>query len=541
MPIRRHSNDHQGPTSQRLLQSSSHSSWSSSLPGSRSLSSLAMAVAVTMLAGCSSMFYSEQSSNEQDWQQALNDERDDVRQWQLETGSADEQQNASPESSLLALMPSAEMKRLVNASLEANPGLQQSWFTLRRLQAEKLGTRADQLPSASLSFSGQRQQDSGNSFSTGLSISWELDLWAKLAASTTAAELDVAEQLGSWQQTRDTLVAEVMQGWLNLVQLNNSIRLQELRLQALRKNEQAIVNRYKAGIGSLDDLDSARTSLSSGEATLANNRYQLAEARRALRTLLGTTDDAKLAELGLTTPQEYPAVLLPLADLPEQTLARRPDLQSAWNGFQAASTRVDIAHKDMLPSINLSPSLTGSGSSPSLFSDPVWALVGSLTQPLFEGGKLKAAATAAEFSAAAAAQSYRDVLLTAVSEVENAIDNERTLAIREEAIRKALGTARSNEQRYLSRYRSGLATLLELISVQQSRYDLEDDLNTLIYERLSNRISLGLALGLPGLSSIEMTPLHESVKTSASVSSIDTNVFNQSASAEATSDLPETR
>ena len=471
--------------------------------------SLLMAAAAVLLSGCSALSGSQQSD-----EQALLDERNAIGQWQADSAdnAAASETTDTTNTSLLDLLGSDQLEQLVEASLSANPGLQQSWFTLRQLQAQRLGTRASQLPSADVSFQGSRSENNGNSFTSSLNVSWELDLWAKLADSTSAAELDVAEQLAVWQQTRDTLVAEVMQGWLNLINLNNSIRLQQLRLDALRKNEQAIVQRYKAGIGSLDDLDSARTSLASGEATLANNHYQLKEAWRALRTLLGTADNQQLVALGLgnpeAMPENYPQVHMPLVDLPEQTLARRPDLKAAWNAYQASSKRVDIAYKDMLPSISLSASLSDSGSTPgsSLFTDPVWSLVGQLTQPLFQGGQLKAAANAAEFSAAASAQSYRDTLLTAVSEVENALDNEKALAMREDAIERALGTAKSNEARYLRRYRSGLATLLELISVQQSRYDLEDNLNSLRYERLSNRIALGLALGLPGITNESMTP-----------------------------------
>ncbi|MDO6804037.1 TolC family protein, partial [Wenyingzhuangia sp. 1_MG-2023] len=101
------------------------------------------------------------------------------------------------------------------------------------------------------------------------------------------------------------------------------------------------------------------------------------------------------------------------------------------------------------------------------------------------------------------AQSYRETLLTAVVEVENALDQEATLARQQEAIQRALESARANETRYVRRYRSGLVDMLDLLSVQQSRYSLEDTLNTLTYQRLSNRITLGLALGLPGTVTLE--------------------------------------
>ncbi|MGB1091879.1 MAG: TolC family protein, partial [Oceanobacter sp.] len=94
-------------------------------------------------------------------------------------------------------------------------------------------------------------------------------------------------------------------------------------------------------------------------------------------------------------------------------------------------------------------------------------------------------------------QSYRETLLTAVQEVTDALALDQSLQRQIEERQQALDSARRNEARYLARYRSGLATLLELLSVQQSRYDLEAQLNSLTYERLNNRIQLGLALGWP--------------------------------------------
>ncbi|MDO6804998.1 TolC family protein, partial [Wenyingzhuangia sp. 1_MG-2023] len=122
--------------------------------------------------------------------------------------------------------------------------------------------------------------------------------------------------------------------------------------------------------------------------------YQLAAAKRSLRTLLGRVTDTAEDDAEVPIPADYPAVLLPLVELPEQTLARRPDLQAAWQALQAADLRTQVAYKDMLPSLSISAALSDTATSPSssLLTDPVWSLLGQLTAPLFRGGELKAAA-----------------------------------------------------------------------------------------------------------------------------------------------------
>ncbi|MBU1059900.1 MAG: TolC family protein, partial [Proteobacteria bacterium] len=185
-------------------------------------------------------------------------------------------------------------------------------------------------------------------------------------------------------------------------------------------------------------------------------------------------------------------------DLPEQTLQRRPDMQAAYSAIEAADLRTSVAYKDLLPSISLEAALKDIGDSPQslLLSDPVWALLGQLTAPLFQGGKLKAAAQVAELQTAQSYQAYRETLLEAIYEVENTLSMEQSIARRTTHIESALASARNSLARYQESYRSGLVDILDLLLVQEKTFDLESQLDNLIYERLVNRIDLGLALGL---------------------------------------------
>ncbi|MCK2182749.1 TolC family protein, partial [Halomonas getboli] len=126
----------------------------------------------------------------------------------------------------------------------------------------------------------------------------------------------------------------------------------------------------------------------------------------------------------------------------------------------------------------------------------LWSLLGQLTAPLFQGGQLKAAADIAELEGAHAYQAYRETLLEAVGEVQDAIGLETSLARRQADTAEALASARRSLAQYTERYRAGLVDLVDLLDVQQQTYDLEVSRNDLIESRLTNRIDLGLALGL---------------------------------------------
>lgn len=404
-----------------------------------------------------------------------------------------EQEGAQQTASLSELINSAELDALIQEALAANPGLQQTLITLKILHTEHRQTVAATYPEGEISLQGETDQDDGESYSGSFSVSWEVDLWKKLADLNNAAAIDVAEQEALLQAARDTLAAEVMKEWLGVIADQHALDIEQRRLVNLEQNETFILARYRSGIGTLEDLDNARSSTASSRATLEEYSESLAQRQRSLKTMLGRTGTDTL-----TINDTYPTVITPLADLPEQTLQRRPDLQAAYLAIMAADTRTSAAYKDLLPTISLEAALEDVGSSAQslLLADPVWSLLGQLSAPVFQGGKLKAAAEEAELQTAWNYQAYRETLLTAINEVEDGLGQEKSLSRQLTHIESALTSSRNSLIRYQQSYKAGLVDILDLLSIQQQTFDLELQLDNLIHERLTNRINLGLALGL---------------------------------------------
>ncbi len=391
------------------------------------------------------------------------------------------------------LLDSPELTALVTEALAANPGLQQTMLTLKMRQLELRQSQGARLPALEAGGAIAEEQDSETSYSGTLEISWELDLWHKLGDESQAAGQKLAQQQATCQAARDTLTSEVMKAWLELIATQRRIAIQQQRINVLDQNTRLTRERYRNGLGELTDLDSARSSVASARATLAEYNQERATLQRSLATLLGRSQTT-----AVTAPLEYPVVLLPLADLPELTLQRRPDLKATYLAIGAADLRARVAYKEMLPSISLQAALNDVAASPSalLLRDPLWSLLGQLTAPLYQGGQLKTAAQIAELETEQAYQAYRETLLAAVGEVEEAITLEKSLEQRQQNIEQALAAARNTVTQYQRSYRNGLVELPDLLTVEEQAYDLEEQLNTIIYNRLANRIDLGLALGL---------------------------------------------
>ena len=409
------------------------------------------------------------------------------------TSQWDALDTVAPASYLTDLIQDPVLDELIKTALESNPNIQSTLLTLQSSLWELKSTQSSQLPSVDASVSSKKSKDSDTNYSADINVSWQLDVWGKLANTEQAASKTLASDEALYQASRDTLVANVMKTWLSLTAKQHAINIEQQRLELLESNEKLIIQRFKNGLDNLEKMDEARTSTSQSRANLVEYKEDLETQKRELKLLVGTAES-----LALAPNIDYPRVSLTLDELPNQSLQRRPDLKSAYLSIEAADLKTTLAYKNMLPSINLSAALSQSADSPrvALFTSPVWSLMTQLTQPLYQGGKLKAEREIAKLNTAKAYQAYRNTLLTAVNEVDNAIGQEKVLQQQVSHIREALESSRSNLAQYQKKYRSGLVQLSDLIAAQKTTFDLEAQLDKLIFNHLSNRITLGVALGL---------------------------------------------
>lgn len=402
----------------------------------------------------------------------------------------------------------------IDEALSSNASLQQSLITLRKAQVAIDSAKADRNLNVDASFSASKSETTNSSASTSsntssstssnsnsqsynasMNVSWELDLWQKISDGISAANFDAASARASYQSARDSLVANVVRSYIDVLTQQQLLNIEQSRLTVLENNEAVILKRYSTGLGSLDDLDTARTSSANTRATIAQYENALLTAKRTLAVLLGRQNQS-LNELN--TQVSFPDVLLPLTTLPKQDLARRPDLQAAFYALKATEFEVDVAYKALLPSISLSASLSDNASTPSqaLFTNPLWSLLGQMTAPLFQGGALRAQIEDAKLTSANAWWQYRETLLTAVQETQNALDSETALSARISHTNVALANAERSVSTIEGQYRQGLADILDLLSVYDTRFNLQAQAVELHAQKLQNRIDLGLALGL---------------------------------------------
>lgn len=404
----------------------------------------------------------------------------------------DDSRDAANIVALTELLAVEEVNILIDSAFVNNPSLQQTLLTLKSAEQQLTSTSSALWPSLSAGVGANKSEHSSTVYNPSLDVAWTLDIWQQTANATSAQESTVLANAYAYQGARDLLAANVMEAYLGLVQSAQLIAIETNRVAVLKTNEQVIVNRYKKGLNELSDLDTAKSSTQSSQATLVEYQAQYQQALRNLSLLTGLSKN----ELDYRT--SFPKVLLPLSDLSSQNLARRPDLQQAYQNILASQYQHQVAYKSLLPSLSLNASLTNSDSNlhDALFGSSAWQLLGQLSAPLFNAGKLASEVEIAKLSAEKSYWSFQEKLLTAVNEVDNAIAQEQAISERLALTKSAFESAKRSENTYTTRYRQGTVSLIDLLQVQQQTFSLQTQVTQLTYQQLTNRITLGLALGL---------------------------------------------
>lgn len=394
--------------------------------------------------------------------------------------------------SLTSLFAVAEVDALINEALTHNPSLQQTLLTLKMAEQQLTVTNSNQWPSLSGGINANKAQNNTTAYTGSLDVAWTLDIWQQLANASEAEQANLAATTYAYQGAKDLLVANIMQAYLALVQFNQLIEIESQRVAVYKTNENSIVDRYRKGLMSLNELDTAQANTQSSQANLVDYQNQYQNALRNLSLLTGVTKNK------ISYQAAFPDVALPIHKIEAGNIGRRPDLQQAYQNILASQYQHKVAYKALLPNLSLSGSLdnTSGNLHDALFGSNAWTLLGQLTAPIFNRGKLTSEAEIAKLSAEQSYWAFQETLLSAITEADNAIAQEEAITKRLTLTKSALLSAKRSEATYTERYKQGTTSLIDLLQVQQQTFTLQAQVTQLTYEKLNNRILLGLALGL---------------------------------------------
>ncbi len=390
---------------------------------------------------------------------------------------------------------SPELDQLIAEALAANHDLAAAVARIEQSRASARAARAALLPTVSASASAStslRDGDSGDEASGAtLSAAYELDLWGRNAAAAASAQA----RLDASRYSRDA-VALVLQGdvasnFFQILALKDRLVLTEENRAAAAELLRLVQLRFDNGAANALELAQQKTALLNIDATLPALRLSLEQSHHALAVLLArapggfTVATASLA--GIASP-------VIAVDAPSSLLLQRPDIRAVESQLIAANADIGVARAALLPSLSLSASagldgLITSGSS-SLLS-----LAASLTQPIFNSGRLQSQVKLAEAQRQELVENYAQTVLLALKDVEDNLvavgSNDRRAAL----LTQSTEQARLAYQLARTRYDAGADDLLTLLDAQRTRLTAEDSLVQAGLARQTAAIGLFKALG----------------------------------------------
>lgn len=396
--------------------------------------------------------------------------------------------------SLLTLFAVPSLEKVVKQALAYNIDIATAALRMEEAGLTVKSTQAEQLPRVNGTLGRTRSRSADSVYNAGLDVSWELDLWGRLRQQTRAQKAVAQARRDDYQQTRDSIAAQTMQLWFNIVVAQQQLQLQQARVASLEATQASIQQRYLSGLKTITDLDSARTRLAQSRAARFQTQSNVESLKRRLQILLGEYPDAAMM-VGHTLPSNLPALD---AGVPAEVLSRRPDLRAAWQAVLEADANTRVSYSAMFPRISLTGSLGHQSQdfSQLMSSSSSWNIATNLAAPLFNAGRLRNQYQTTQKRAVRAYLNYQKVSLSAFLEVENALFQEGSLQQQEIALQQAFEHAKYAYQGAEQDYRDGVIDVLGLLSAQQSMFDIESSLIALRNARIQNRITLGLALGV---------------------------------------------
>lgn len=390
------------------------------------------------------------------------------------------------------------LQDLIETGLENNTDLNIARLKVEEAEAMLMTSRLSYLPSVTLSpqgsVSGLAGEKATKTYNLAASAEWEIDVFGKVLNAKRGAKA-VLEQSEAYRQAVQTqLVATIANSYFSLLMLDKQLDITRQTAETWRENVHAMEVLKRAGQTTEMAVAQTRASQLSAEASVLSLERQINEMENSLSVLLGMTPQK--IERSTLDSQEFPDSLS--VGVPLQLLSRRPDVKQSEAELAAAYYATNVARAAFYPSITLSGSAGWTNSAGAAVLNPAqWLLsaVGSIVEPLFNKGQNMANLKVAKAQQEEALLSFRQSLLDAGAEVNNALTQWQTARARivldeqqSESLRSAL---RSSE--LLMRHSS--QNYLEVLTARQTLLQAELNATADRFDEIQGVINLYHALG----------------------------------------------
>jgi outer membrane protein, multidrug efflux system len=402
------------------------------------------------------------------------------------------------------------LHELIRTALVRNYDLREAVVRVETARAALGITRADQFPTieagvgittsrsaASGSFPLPAGVDQTRTFGTVTAslLSFELDVWGRLRRATEAARADLLASEENRKAVTTTLVSDVASAYFTLLELDMELEIAKRTLAVRQDSLVLIRNRERGGLGTLLDVRQGEQLVEAAEQVIPSIEQLIAQTENQIALLIGDSPGPVLRGRPLTSQEPLPEVP---SGVPSALLTRRPDIRAAEQTLASTSALIDVARAAYLPRISLTGLLGFQSDQLSgLFTGParVWQFVPQVTQPVFNGGRLRSNVQLAKAQEEIALIQYERTIQTAFREVSDALvqyEKVREIRTKQESL---VATLRDRSRLSYVRYEGGIDTLLSALDADRDLFDAELGLAQVRRNELLTLVQLYRALG----------------------------------------------
>jgi len=356
-------------------------------------------------------------------------------------------------------------------------------------QANNLGPQATDLLNSATQSTGLYQ---GN-----FDASWELDLFGGTRRSVEAARAQTQSSIESRNDALVSLEAEVARSYLQLRGAQSVIATIESQISIAQQTVELTSSLQHNGLAPQQDVENARAQLSSLQAQLPQYQAQTRQAMNGLAVLLGQLPGSLDNEL--STPKALPAIPAAVAVGVPSTLARRrPDVRKAEADLHAATANIGVSIAQLFPSLSLTGQFGLRNTNASYLTDwssHFYSFGPQISLPIFSGGRLVSSVRLSRAQQANAALNYRQTVLSALQDVDNALVSYQTDQDRVNGLKHTADALQSAYDLSSDSYKKGLSSFINVLDAQRQLAQARQQTTLAQVQTSTDLVSLYKSLG----------------------------------------------
>ena len=396
-----------------------------------------------------------------------------------------------------SLFTDPTLQSLIEKGLQNNTDMRTAALGIEQAEASLKAAKLSFFPSFALApqggFNSVDWAKASKTYTIPLSASWQVDIFGSLRNAKKRAQVQLESSKAYKQAVQTQLIATIANYYYTLAMLDEQLNVSKATADIWKEN----IKTYKA-LMNVGQTTSAAVAQAEGNyynvcAQIVDLEQQITEVENSFSTLLGET----VSSIQRQSINDWQAPQSITVGIPSYALANRPDVKNAELALASAFYNTNAARSAFYPALNLTGTL-GWTNDLGVIVNPgkwIWQAVGSLTQPIFQNGKLRANLKISKAQQEEAQLAFQQTLLNAGAEVNTAMAKIQNNTEKEELNDKRIASMEQAVKSTQLLMQNSSTNYLEVLTAQQSLLSAQLSKISTQFAKIQGTIELYQALG----------------------------------------------